>query len=405
MVRHSRRGVLAIFLGIIVGCAVTFVAPPQILAESHKAVALHSSEKHGEEASASQASSRLVAAAAIAGVLATQARTTRRASETASKAETGQEVSVEEVSVGVDGTGTAVARDWSQTAIRRMWTRADSWHVHAISGAIHTLIGFVYLVDVIIGDLVRLNGGDWTDHVSFEWVLISMVFGAVNAVSGLQPTLLPQPTKNVAQLLGFGEDGNLQAAGFVNTAGFYFFLTYQYAISLSQSCNMWHRMHCRSLRVLPEYPAWLQPLDPILSATAFVSIFHAIFLINSWVSRGKMSQALAIGISAPLLLNVPVSLHLTLQGQWWVQELSRAYPGWPDVFFSSNYALAWAGSMVTLVLSLYERKVCDLTQRALMTVFLGVICFTVIPLRAKLLVPQWFGDDWPVMLTLNPPSA
>ena len=27
-----------------------------------------------------------------------------------------QEVSVEEVSVGVDGTGTAVARDWSQTA-------------------------------------------------------------------------------------------------------------------------------------------------------------------------------------------------------------------------------------------------------------------------------------------------
>ncbi|CAE7226235.1 RPL23A [Symbiodinium sp. CCMP2592] len=129
-------------------------------------------------------------------------------------------------------------------------------------------------------------------------------------------------------------------------------------------------------------------------ATAFVSIFHAIFLINSWVSRGKMSQALAIGISAPLLLNVPVSLHLTLQGQWWVQELSKAYPGWPEVFFSSNYALAWAGSMVTLVLSLYERKVCDLNQRALMTVFLGVICFTVIPLRAMLLVPQWFGDDW-----------
>ena len=46
-----------------------------------------------------------------------------------------------------------------------------------------------------------------------------MIFGAVNAVSGLQPSLLPRPTESLAQLLGFGADGNLQAAGFVNTAG------------------------------------------------------------------------------------------------------------------------------------------------------------------------------------------
>eukprot|EP00439_Symbiodinium_sp_Y106_P023760 s159_g2.t3 len=351
------------------------------------AVGAPSSEKDGFQAAQAgtipESSSRLAIAAAIVGAVALKSRTSRKASDTVTETEASQEVAVT-----ADGTAVASApKSWSETALRRMWTRADSMHVHAISGAVHTLIGFVYLIDIILGDLVRLNGGEWQDHVSFEVVFISMIFGAVNAVSGLQPSLLPQPTKDLAQLLGFGEEGNLQAAGFVNTAGFYFFLTYQ------------------SLRVLPEYPVWLQPLDPILSATAFVSIFHAIFLINSWVSRGKMSQALAIGISAPLLLNVPVSLHLTLQGQWWVQELSKAYPGWPEVFFSSNYALAWAGSMVTLVLSLYERKVCDLNQRALMTVFLGVICFTVIPLRAKLLVPQWFGDDWPVMLTLNPPSA
>eukprot|EP00913_Durusdinium_trenchii_P020555 g19308.t1 len=267
----------------------------------------------------------------------------------------------------VDAAGSVGLRaDWSEMAIRRMWTRADSWHVHAISGGLHTVIGLFYLLDILIGDVIRLNGGEWSSHVPFELVLASMVFGAINAVSGLQPSLLPRPFDNLSQLLGFGEDasagdGNLQAAGFVNTAGFYFFLTYQ------------------SLRVLPEYPVWLQPFDPLFSATAFLAIFHAIFLINSWVSRGKLSQEFAIGMSAPLLLNVPVSLHL------------------PP-------SLASAGSMVTLVLSLYERKVCDLQQRALLTVFLGAICFTVIPLRAALLVPQWFQGDWMVMLTLNPPS-
>lgn len=301
--------------------------------------------------------------------------------ETVSTVET---ETLEETTLEVDASGVARA-NWQDTAIRRMWTRADAWHVHAISGGLHTIIGLFYLLDILVGDVVRLNGGQWSEHVPFELVLASMVFGAVNAVSGLQPTLLPRPTETLPQLLGFGEDGNLQAAGFVNTAGFYFFLTYQ------------------SLRVLPEYPVWLQPLDPVFSATAFVAIFHAIFLINSWVSRGKLSREFAVGMSAPLLLNVPVSLHLVFQGQWWVEALSAAYPGWPEVFFSANYALAWAGSMVTLVLSLYERKVCDLQQRALMTVFLGLITFTVIPLRAALLVPQWFQTDQMVMLTLNPP--
>mmetsp|Transcript_5765 Transcript_5765/g.10312 ORF Transcript_5765/g.10312 Transcript_5765/m.10312 type:complete len:377 (+) Transcript_5765:53-1183(+) len=368
-----RRRICAIALVGGVTGALTFVAPPKTAGDLPQASSA-SAATNPSQATSSSASRAVAVLGAVA-----LSRTVRRATDTTADAEAAKDVTV--------SGGTAVARSWTQTAVRRMWTRADAWHVHAISGAIHTLIGFAYLLDVIVGDIVRLSGGEWSDHVSLEWVLLSMVFGAVNAVSGLQPSLMPQPTKDLAQLLGFGEDGNLQAAGFVNTAGFYFFLTYQ------------------SLRVLPDYPAWLQPLDPVLSAIAFLSIFHAIFIINSWVSRGKMTQGFAVGISAPLLLNVPVSLHLVLQGQWWVQELSRAYPGWPEVFFSANYALAWAGSMVTLVLSLYERKVCDLNQRALLTVLLGIICFTVIPLRAKLLVPQWFGDDWLVMLTLNPPST
>lgn len=275
-----------------------------------------------------------------------------------------------------------------ERAFRRMWTAADWMHVHAISGGAHTLIGLIYLIDVIAGDLVRLNGGQWTNHVSLDVVLLSMLFGAVNAATGLQPSLLPRPFSDLPQLLGFGKDGNLQAAGFVNTAGFYFFLTYQ------------------SLRVLPLYPEWLRPFDPVLAAVTFVSIFHTIFIINSWVSRDKLSQGFAIAMSLPLLLNCPVSLHLFFEGQSWVAQLSTIYPGWPEVFFAANYALAWAGSMVTLVLSLYERRVCDITQRLLLTLVLGAITFVVIPLHAYLMIPEWFdGEHWMVMATLTPPAT
>merc|ERR1719367_2106839 len=106
-----------------------------------------------------------------------------------------------------------------------------------------------------------------------------MLFGAINAVSGLQPSLLPRPFDDLLQLLGFGKDGNLKSAGFVNTAAFYFFLTYQ------------------SLRVLPSYPVFLHGLDPALALATLFSIWHAIFIINSWVSRGKLSQGFAIAMS------------------------------------------------------------------------------------------------------------
>lgn len=266
-----------------------------------------------------------------------------------------------------------------------MWTSADFWHVHAVSGMVHTAIGAVYLLDVMAGDLAKLSGTTWTAHVPFDLVLLSMVAGAINAVSGLQPALLPRPFKDLLQLLGFGEDGNLKAAGFVNTAAFYFFLTYQ------------------SVRPLPWYPSFLQAWDPALALLATISLFHAIFIMNSWVGRGKLSQGFAIAISAPLLLNLPVSLHLLFEGQPWVEKLTSAYPGWPEVFFSANYCLAWAGSLVTLVLSLYERKVVNLTERLLITVLIGAICFILIPLRAYLLIPEWFlQGQWDVMLTLTP---
>eukprot|EP00933_Yihiella_yeosuensis_P036652 TRINITY_DN30405_c0_g1_i1.p1 TRINITY_DN30405_c0_g1~~TRINITY_DN30405_c0_g1_i1.p1 ORF type:complete len:428 (-),score=56.41 TRINITY_DN30405_c0_g1_i1:37-1206(-) len=353
------------------------------------------------EAASSNDTSTAFAAAAVSTALALVAAADRRRLSQL-KARGGQQETVtleqdeekvetadDNLIVGTAGTATLTQeKSFSmERAVRRMWTKADFLHVHAVSGAVHTLIGLAYLVDVVVGDIVKLNGGTWSDHVPFEVVLMSLAFGALNAVSGLQVSLLPRPFNDLAQLLGLGENGNLQAAGFINTAVFYFSLTYQ------------------SLRVLPSYPDWLEPFDSIFAAVTLIAIFHAIFIINSWVDRDKLSRGFALGMSAPLLLNLPVSLHLLFQGQSWVEQLTKAYPGWPEVFFSSNYALGWAGSMVTLILSLYERRVINVTERMLLTVALGAITFTVIPLRALLLVPSWFNGDQMVMLTLTPPTV
>lgn len=269
-------------------------------------------------------------------------------------------------------------------SMRRMWTKGDWAHVHAITGTAHTMIGFVYLCDVIAGDVARLNGAQWTPIVSFDVVVWSIVFGAVNAISGMQPSLIPGRVKDVAQLFGFGEDGNLKAAGFLNTCGFYFFLTYQ------------------GVRVLPEYPEWLMPFDPIFALTTIAFLFHAVFIINSWVGKG-LSQGLAIGICAPLMLNMPVSLHLMFEGQSWVAGMTAIYPQWPQLFFVANYCLAWAGSVAAFVLSLYERRVIDLTQRLIIFLLIGAFFFALIPLEAYQDVPTWFFDEWQVMLTLTPP--
>jgi len=283
------------------------------------------------------------------------------------------------------GSATVASPDWLRAA-RRMWTAADAYHIHAVTGVFHGVVGLFYLLDVVAVNAATLMGSSWSPLVPFELVVASIVVGAINAVTGLQPALLPRPFKDLMQLFGFGEQGNLKSAGFINTAFFYFFLTYQ------------------SIRPLESYPTWLQPLDGLFAGFTITALWHAIFIMNSWVGRGKMSQALAVAISLPLLLNMPVSLHLLFEGQGWVEQLSAAYPGWPQVFFTANYALAWSGSMVTFVLSLYERRVVSIEERNLLTVFLGALTFTVIPAQAFVLIPQWFNGDQMVMLTLIPPS-
>mmetsp|Transcript_58852 Transcript_58852/g.137462 ORF Transcript_58852/g.137462 Transcript_58852/m.137462 type:complete len:424 (+) Transcript_58852:49-1320(+) len=268
----------------------------------------------------------------------------------------------------------------------RMWTRADFWHIHAVAGTVELAIGVVYLLELIAGDILRLNGMSWSSFVPMEAVYLSLALGAVNALSGLQPTLLPRPYDDFLQLLGLGEKGNLKSGGFVNTAVFYFILAHQ------------------CVRVSPDFPVWLQAWDPVFASVALVGLFHAIGIIYAWVLRGQLSAGFAFGMASTLCLNLPVSLHLLLEGQSWVDKLSAAYPGWPEVFFSANYALAWAGAAVSLVLSLYERRVVDITERLLLTLFIGALVFGVIGLQAAVFVPEWFSEgQYMVMLTLIPP--
>eukprot|EP00929_Paragymnodinium_shiwhaense_P114574 TRINITY_DN83018_c0_g1_i1.p1 TRINITY_DN83018_c0_g1~~TRINITY_DN83018_c0_g1_i1.p1 ORF type:complete len:467 (+),score=64.45 TRINITY_DN83018_c0_g1_i1:63-1403(+) len=270
-------------------------------------------------------------------------------------------------------------------AVRRMWTRADYLHIHTISGVLHTVIGTVYLIDIVLGDLVGFMGGAWTPHVPFSLVLASMLFGFINAVSGLQVTLLPRPFKTVEQLFGFGPDPNLKSAGFINTALFYCYLSYQ------------------SLRVIEGYPESLQWLDPIMGGTSLLALAHAVYIIFAWVGMGKLSQGLAWGMTLPLLLNLPVGLHLFLEGQSWVQAMTTGYPGWPELFFSANYAIAWAGSMVTVTLSFYERKVIDINARLWIILFIGLLNLMAVVAQGWTLVPEFFsGNGWFTLLTLIP---
>lgn len=273
---------------------------------------------------------------------------------------------------------------WTVNSISRIWTSADAGHVHAFSGGLYTLLGVAYMLDTSAHDIAALNGISWEQHVPFQVVLVTMAFGAINALSGLQPALLSRSLTELPYALGFGpEESSVRSGGFVNCSLFYLLLTYQ------------------SLRVLPFFPVAISPLlDPFVGLVSIMAMLHTIFILNRWVEKKSMHRVDALLV--PPLLNLPVTLHLLFQGQTWVEQLSSQYAGWPEAFFFANYALAFAASMVTFALSMHERRVTSSELRGLLMVAVPLLVFATILMHTAVLVPEWFHDDWHVMLTLNP---
>jgi len=277
-------------------------------------------------------------------------------------------------------------RVFTTRSLRGMWTAADAGHIHATSGIAYMVFGAFFLVSMVAHDLSGAGGSSWAPYMPTEMVVGSMALGLINAASGLQPTLLAPTLKDLWVVLGLGPDGNLKSGGFVNASLFYCILIFQ------------------SLRVLPSFGAVLAPLDPAVGLAGVLGLLHARLILNAWADRGQLSRFAADPLFAPSLLNLPVSFHLLTEGQVWVEQLAARHPGWSQFFFASNYALAWALSAVTLVLSLYERRVISPEMRWLLVLGVPVLVFAAIVLHATVLMPEWFHGQWAEMLTLTPPT-
>jgi hypothetical protein len=273
-------------------------------------------------------------------------------------------------------------RTWAVGSLQPLFTSADFVHIHAASGAAYMLLGALWLLDVVVYDLAVLNAVHWERLLPTELSLLCMLLGALNAASGLQPSLLGRP-RGLLEAFGLGEKGNPRTGGFVNASLFYF-------VFLDQGA-----------RVLPAFPEFLAPLDALVGLASLALIAHTAFILNGWVAKKQIHRVDAIVI--PSAMNLPVSLHLLLHGQPWVDELSAAYPGWPDLFFTANFVLAWAACAVTFVLSLYERRVISWELRGILMVAVPLAAFPAIPLHAAALAPEWLQSGL-TMLTLIPPA-
>lgn len=276
-------------------------------------------------------------------------------------------------------------RMWTVKSLQSMWTKADSMHVHAISGAAYTVVGAVYLLNTAAGDVAALSGGAWGLQMPWEVVCCAMALGVINAASALQPALIAKSANELPALLGFGPDANLRSGGFINACLFYCILTYQ------------------GLRALPSFPPTLAALDPLVGAASLLGMAQTASILNGWVAKGALHRVDALLI--PSALNLPVALHLLFQGQAWADELAMQYPQWPEVFFFANFALAWALSMVTFLLSLYERRVISLEARSFIMVTFPALVFAAIPLHVAVHIPEWFKEDWMTILTLSVPGV
>ncbi|CAJ1437438.1 unnamed protein product [Effrenium voratum] len=266
---------------------------------------------------------------------------------------------------------------WRIQSLNRMWTAADTAHVHAVSGGIYMFLGAAFLLDTAVHDAMALNGSAWERVLPSEVGLLALMAGVANALSGLQPSLMKRFD---LQMLGLGPQGDIKSGGFLNAAAFYLVLAFQSARGLAPELGF---------------------LDVPVGLVTLLLVAHQAFILNSWVSSGKMHRVDAFLV--PGIFNLPVALHFLSGSQAWWQEMTAHFSAWPEFFFAGNFAIAWACSMVTLVLSMYERRVISLELRSLLMLTFPAIVFLTVLLRAEVLLPNAESSLW-LLLTLNPLS-
>jgi hypothetical protein len=272
---------------------------------------------------------------------------------------------------------TAVFQLWK----RRLWTKADYLHSHAVSGAAFMVLGALYVL-YFLGD--ELFAGGALAHAENGVVgvvpLAIMWTGVINCVS-----CLPMSKFRTGPSGGYDTKG----AGFKGLG-----------IGMTM-LGIWTAYFFSG-----HYPTWMAPADPVLAIGFLAVIIHGI--VNSEVALSKeleekapamtpegvwksssdetdptAAAAAAVAIeretrteiilnhrvaSYPNLLHLPVLYNIIVGGQPWLQQLLLKFPLEPTLLFHASFGIAVANSIVFLGATLKDRKLMTLRQWLLVQV-------------------------------------
>jgi len=108
-----------------------------------------------------------------------------RSRELVARASTNDTTSSSSVTPDVDADASRRAMAPSR-AWRRMWTKADAWHAHAISGAAYTALGAGLMVEWAVEDVAALaSGGGTPPPLDATLVAIALALATTCALTGV----------------------------------------------------------------------------------------------------------------------------------------------------------------------------------------------------------------------------
>jgi len=277
---------------------------------------------------------------------------------------------------------TAVFQLWK----RRLWTKADYLHSHAVSGTAFMVLGALYVV-YFLGDELFAGGAlAHAENGVVGWVPLAIMWtGVINCIS-----CLPMSKFRTGPSGGYDTKG----AGFKGLG-----------IGMTM-LGIWTAYFFSG-----HYPTWMAPVDPVLAIGFLAVIIHGI--VNSEVALAKeleekapamtpegvwksspsdeadptaaAAAAAAAGVaieketrteiilnhrvaSYPNLLHLPVLYNIILGGQPWLQQLLLKFPLEPTLLFHASFGIAVANSIVFLGATLKDRKLMTLRQWLLLQV-------------------------------------
>jgi len=232
---------------------------------------------------------------------------------------------------------------------RRMWTRRDWAHLHAISGVLYLFPGLAWVAymwyqQALYGGAALMEPGPISFAILFA--------GVVNCVTSLPMAYLKPSNVEGADIVGDA----FRSLG-VGVTGNCIWLSFWFSGS---------------------YPNWLHVLDKPIGAVSLAAIFWGI-----WVAEASLTETLKeldeiplerrterkwdhiinhkIG-SYPNLFNVPCIANIMIGGTQWYSEVLTRFPQEHLLLFHGCFGLGCANSAIFLWATMYGRKLMTLRQ-------------------------------------------